>query len=153
MAFKIESKVFQEGGMIPTKYTCDGENISPPLKWLNAPESTKSFALLLEDPDAPTKTWSHWVLYNIPANQTGLRERIQNLEKFDNGAMHGINDFKKYGYGGPCPPSGTHRYIFKLYALKKPLELEPGATRKQLLDAMEGQIIKKKELTGRYKRE
>lgn len=139
--------------MIPEKYTCDGENISPPLKWMNPPETTRSFALIFEDPDAPAKTWTHWVLYNIPANQTGLRERVQNLEKFDNGAMHGINDFKKYGYGGPCPPSGTHRYFLKIYALKKQLDLAPGATRKQLLETMEGQIIEKAELMGRYKKQ
>lgn len=153
MAFRIESDVFNEGEMIPVKFTCDGENISPPLKWMDAPEATKSFVLIFEDPDAPAKTWTHWLLYNLPANQTGLRESVQNLKKFDNGALHGINDFKKYGYGGPCPPRGTHRYFFKLYALDCELDVDHGSTRKRLLETIEGHILGKAELMGRYKRQ
>lgn len=152
MNFTIESDDFSEGGMIPIRFTCDGENVSPRLKWMNKPKGTKSFALIFEDPDAPSKTWSHWVLYNLPPNQTGLKERVQNLKTFHNGAMHGINDFKTYGYSGPCPPSGTHNYFMKLYALDSELDLEPGASRIQLLDAMEGHILEKAELMGRYKK-
>lgn len=153
MSLIIESDVLKEGELIPAKFTCDGENVSPRLKWMNAPEATKTFALILEDPDAPSKTWSHWVLYNLPANQTGLKERVQNVKRFHNGAIHGVNDFNVYGYAGPCPPSGTHHYIFRLYALDSEVNLEPGVTRNQLIDAMEGHILEKAEIMVQYTRQ
>ena len=152
MAFSVTSDTFRPGTLIPARYTCDGENISPPLTWAGAPEGTESFALIFEDPDAPSKTWVHWVLFNLPANQTGLRERIQNIRSFPNGAIHGVNDFQAIGYRGPCPPGGTHRYYLKLYALDSELDLDAGATRDQLLDSMEGHILANTEIMGRYKR-
>jgi len=152
MAIKIESSAFPEGGMIPEKYTCDGEDISPPLKWDSAPEGTKSLALISDDPDAPVGTWVHWVIFNLPPDTTELQENITPVETIDNRALQGKNDFGKIGYGGPCPPGGTHRYYFKLYALDTMLTLQPGATKQQLLNAMEGHILAQGQLIGKYKR-
>jgi len=152
MALTLTSSAYEKGGMIPSKYTCDGANISPPLHWTNTPENTTSFAIIFDDPDAPAGTWVHWVLYNIPAEQHELKEDIPAQKTLDNGATHGINDFKKLAYGGPCPPGGTHRYFMKLYALNTQLDLKPGATKKQLIDAMEGHIIEKDDLMAKYKR-
>lgn len=152
MALTLKSPAYEEKGMIPSKYTCDGANISPPLQWSNAPDNTKSFAIIFDDPDAPAGTWVHWVLYNIPSNIHEIEEDVPAQKTLDNGATHGINDFKKLSYGGPCPPGGTHRYFMKLYALDTQLDLKPGATKKQLLDTMEGHIIEKAELMAKYKR-
>lgn len=149
---QITSSAFEEGKFIPSKYTCDGADVSPPLKWSNAPQNTKTFALICDDPDAPVGTWVHWVLYNIPATITELPEGVPSDKTLSNGAIHGINDFKKYGYGGPCPPSGTHRYYFKIYALDTELKLAPGAKKSDVEKAMEGHILAKGELMGRYKR-
>ncbi len=148
----IKSPEFDYGEMIPVKYTCDGENISPPLEWDKIPEGTKSFVLICDDPDAPMGTWDHWILFNIPADIKGLSPGIKPLEKLENGAVHGKNSWGKLGYGGPCPPYGTHRYFFKIYALDTLLDLKPGATKKEVLKAMEGHIIGYGELMGKYKR-
>ncbi|HEX6290663.1 MAG TPA: YbhB/YbcL family Raf kinase inhibitor-like protein [Herpetosiphonaceae bacterium] len=148
----VTSAAFSAHAAIPSQYTCDGTNISPPLAWSGAPSGTQSFALIADDPDAPRGTWVHWVLYNLPASVTQLPENIPALRSLDNGARHGTNDFRKLGYGGPCPPSGSHRYFFKLYALDTQLSLEGGATKQQLLQAMEGHILAQGELIGTYQR-
>jgi len=152
MKMKIESSAFKSGEVIPTKYTCEGVNVSPPLKWGPVPEGTKSFALIVDDPDAPLGTWVHWVIFNLPAATTELAEAIPAQKILNNGGKQGTNDFHKIGYGGPCPPSGTHRYYFKLYVLNSPLNLDAGATKDQLLKAMEGHILLKTQLVGRYRK-
>ena len=152
MAITITSSVFSEEGMIPKKYTCDAEDISPDLKWSGVPQGAKSLALICDDPDAPVGTWVHWVLFNIPADVTMLPAGIPPDATLQNGARHGKNDFRKLGYGGPCPPGGTHRYYFKLYALDTALNLESGSTKAQLLAAMEGHILAEGQLMGKYKR-
>lgn len=153
MALQVTSPAFDQGGMIPTKYTCDGADVSPTIKWGSSPEGTKSFALISDDPDAPAGTWVHWIIFNIPPDANELAENIPPEKKLPNGSKHGTNDFKKIGYGGPCPPSGTHRYFFKLYALDSGLDLNPGATKKELLSAMEGHVLDEGELIGKYKRQ
>ena len=150
---QITSSAFTEGSMIPAKYTCDGQDISPPLEWENAPTVTKSFAIISDDPDAPVGTWVHWVVYNIPSNIMKLDENVKPEKEFENGMRQGNNSWPKIGYGGPCPPSGTHRYYFKLYALNTILNIEPGATKEQVLQAMKGHIIKEAQLMGKYKRQ
>ncbi|HEY9856216.1 MAG TPA: YbhB/YbcL family Raf kinase inhibitor-like protein [Stenomitos sp.] len=146
----LQSPAFSAGGAIPAAYTCDGPNVSPPLRWSGVPEGAKSLALLVEDPDAPGKTWSHWVLYNLPPTQTGLAEDVPTQEALPNDAQQGHNDFGKVGYGGPCPPSGTHHYVFKLYALDAPLSIGGVATRADVLSAMQGHVLAEGELTGTY---
>ena len=152
MGIQLTSSAFEEGRFIPSKYTCDGENISPPLKWSNLPKGTKSLAMISDDPDAPIGTWVHWVIYNIPSSISEFEESIPTDKELLNGAKQGINDFKKIGYGGPCPPSGAHRYFFKLYALDLELKLEPGVTKTDLLKAMEGHILEMGQLMGTYQR-
>lgn len=153
MAMEIKSAAFQHGGDIPRKYTCDGEDISPPLRWENAPPSTKSFALIADDPDAPVGTWVHWVIYDLPVNATELSEGVKPTETLPNGVKQGMNDFRKIGYGGPCPPPGpAHRYFFRLYALDAETKVKPRATKQQLLDAIKGHILAEAQLMGRYKR-
>jgi len=152
MAITVTSTAFQEGGMIPAKYTADGANVSPPLAWTGIPEGTKSLALINDDPDAPVGTWVHWVLYNLPPDTKLLAENVPSNATLPNGARHGTNDFRKLGYGGPAPPSGTHRYYFKVYALDAMLDLAPGATKKQLEKAMAGHILGQGQLMGKYKR-
>ena len=149
---KLVSSAFSEGGMIPSQYTCDGKDISPPLQWSDVPEGVKSFALICDDPDAPMGTWVHWVIYNIPDTLRQLPEAVPATEKLSDGTLQGKNDFKRFGYGGPCPPGGTHRYFFKLYALDTKLDLAPGATKAQLLDAMKGHILAEAQLIGKYGR-
>jgi Raf kinase inhibitor-like YbhB/YbcL family protein len=149
---EIKSSAFKEGAMIPGKYTCDNIDISPPLEWSQFPDGTKTFALICDDPDAPMGTWVHWVLFNLPGNILELPENVQKLEVLKNGARQGKNDFGKIGYGGPCPPGGTHRYYFKIYALDKELDFKPGITKKELLKAMEGHILAEGQLMGKYKR-
>ena len=152
MAITITSAAFIEGGMIPRDYTCDGRDISPPLAWTGAPEGTKSFAIICDDPDAPVGTWVHWVLFNVPAAADELAQSIPPDRILEDGTRHGINDFGTFGYGGPCPPGGTHRYYFKLYALDTELTQEPGITKAELLKAMEGHILAEGQLMGRYTR-
>ncbi|MFO7971477.1 MAG: YbhB/YbcL family Raf kinase inhibitor-like protein [Desulfobacterales bacterium] len=149
---ELTSMAFSEGAMIPGKYTCDGADVSPPLNWGALPPGTKSLALICDDPDAPVGTWVHWVYYDIPAEREGLPENIATDERPAQGGTQGINDFRKIGYGGPCPPGGTHRYYFKLYALDTILNLSAGATKKQVLKAMENHVIGQTQLMGKYRR-
>jgi Raf kinase inhibitor-like YbhB/YbcL family protein len=149
---KLISPAFDEGGMIPEKYTCDGADLSPPLKWDALPEGTKSLALICDDPDAPMGTWVHWVYYDIPVSTQGVPENVGADDRPGIGGTQGINDFHRIGYGGPCPPGGTHRYYFKLYAIDTLLNLSPGATKKQLVNAMEKHIVGRVQLMGKYHR-
>lgn len=148
----LRSSAFNDGDMIPRKYTCDGSNISPPLTWSGVPAGAKSIALICDDPDAPRGTFVHWVVFNIPPSSSGLREGLPNEKTLQDGSKQGLNDFRRIGYGGPCPPSGTHRYYFKLYALDVELDLDPGATKKELLNAMEGHVLAEATLMGKYRR-
>ena len=149
---KLKSGDFAEGGKIPPEFTCDGKDVSPPLTWASVPAGTKSLALICDDPDAPMGTWVHWVLFNIHVDIKTLPENMPPHKQLEIGAKQGTNDFRKIGYGGPCPPGGTHRYYFKLYALDTEINLEPGITKAQLLKAMEGHIVAEGQLMGRYKR-
>jgi Raf kinase inhibitor-like YbhB/YbcL family protein len=153
MAFRIESPAFQSKEKIPQKYTCDGVDVSPPLVWADPPEGTKSFALISDDPDAPVGPWVHWVIYNLPTEERELQEGIPKLDSLPNGAKQGNTDFRRVGYGGPCPPPGkAHRYFFKLYALNTSLDLPPKATKADLLIAMNGHVLAQAELVGLYQR-
>lgn len=153
-ALELTSAAFAEGEAIPEKYTCDGQDISPPLSWSDPPEGTKSFALIVDDPDAPLGTWVHWVLFNIPADRRSLPEDVPAEETLSDGALHGQNGWKRLAYGGPCPPSGsTHQYVFKLYALDTILDAEAGAKKNRILKAMEGHILAETRLTATYSRQ
>lgn len=152
MSLSLSSTAFQHEGTIPAEYTCDGEDVSPPLQWGNVPDATRSFALIADDPDAPVGTWVHWVLYNLPSEASGLPESMPPDADFPDGSRHGKNSWGRLGYGGPCPPGGTHRYFFKLYALDKLLELPTGASKDQLLKAMEGHVLAETRLMGLYER-
>jgi Raf kinase inhibitor-like YbhB/YbcL family protein len=153
MDIKVTSSAFEHEGLIPPKYTCDGSDISPPLQWEGLPEATKSIALISDDPDAPVGTWVHWVLFNLPADSKELAENIPPDETLPSGAVQGTSDFGRIGYGGPCPPSGTHRYFFKIYAIDMELDLAPGARKADLLNAMEGHTLAEGQLIGKYKRQ
>ncbi len=153
MTIQVSSSAFTEGAPIPARYTCEGQDVSPPLKWSNIPQNAKSIALIADDPDAPVGTWVHWVLYNLPPTVTELPEGVPTTDTLANSARQGRNDFQRTGYGGPCPPRGSpHRYFFKIYALDAMLSLKPGATKKDLLKAMEGHILAEGQLMGTYKR-
>jgi len=153
MIIQLSTSAFTEGSSIPAKYTCDGDDISPPLKWSGVPAGAKSLALICDDPDAPVGIWVHWVLYNIPSTVAELPEGVPTSEVISGGARQGINDFKRIGYGGPCPPRGNpHRYYFKLYALDIELSLKPRATKKDVVSAMQGHILAEGQLMGTYKR-
>jgi len=152
MKLSLTSEAFQEGGMIPRKYTCDGPDVSPPLAWSPVPAGAKSIALICDDPDAPMGTWVHWVVFNLPGDASGVPEGISPRENLENGARQGVNDFGRIGYGGPCPPRGTHRYFFKLYALDVKLDLSGRVTKERLLRGMEGHILAEGHLMGKYKR-
>jgi Raf kinase inhibitor-like YbhB/YbcL family protein len=147
MAFTISSPAFTHKGNIPAQYTCDSKNISPALQWSNAPAATKSFVLIVDDPDAPSKTWIHWVVFNISATTTELPEGIRSGD-----FTCGSNDFGTKKYGGPCPPSGTHHYHFKLYALDTMLDLSSDAEKENVVAAMKGHILAQAELVGLYQR-
>jgi len=149
---EIKSSAFAHEAFIPAKYTCDGKNISPPLSWSGAPKETKSFALICDDPDAPMGTWVHWVFFDIPAPVTSLPENVSRSEEIKGLGKNGNNTSRRLGYDGPCPPSGIHRYFFKLYALDTVLNLKPGLTKEELLKAMDGHILTEAQLMGRYKR-
>jgi len=153
MEIKITSSAFADGGLIPPKYTCDGDDISPPLKWESVPDGTKSIALVCDDPDAPMGTFVHWVLYNLPADTRELPENMPPDGTLPSGARQGVSDFGRTGYGGPCPPGGTHRYFFKLYALDAPADLPSGARKADLVRAMKGRILTQGQLMGRYRRQ
>ena len=150
---QVTSDAFETNGLIPKKYTCDGQDLSPPLRWNDPPSGTQSFALISDDPDAPVGTWVHWVLYDLPAEARELEGGFPQTETLPNGTQQGMTDFRRVGYGGPCPPPGSfHRYFFKVYALDTKLNLPPKQTQEQLLKAMEGHILVQGELIGRYKR-
>lgn len=152
-AMKVTSSAFQEGDTIPRKYTADGPDVSPPLKWSDMPAGTKTFALICDDPDAPVGTWVHWVLYNVGADRSELPEGVPAEKVVLGDACQGFNDFKKIGYGGPSPPPGKpHRYFFKLYALDRKLDLEPGASKKDVESDMKGHILGQGQLMGKYGR-
>lgn len=146
--FKLISSAFEEGKPIPAKYTCDSVNISPPLSWSGFPEKTKSFAIIMDDPDAPMDNWVHWVMYNIPGTVTSLEEKLI-VAKIN--AIDGLNSWDEKGYNGPCPPDGTHHYNFKLYALDKTLTPKEGMTKAALLEAMKGHILSETTLTGLFR--
>ncbi len=153
MAFTVKTTAFQPSGEIPKKYTCAGEDVSPALSWNGTPEGTKSFALIADDPDAPVGTWVHWVVYDLPANTRQLPEAVPKTDAIPGGGRQGQNDFKKTGYGGPCPPPGKpHRYFFKLYALDTELALKPGATKKAVEQAIKGHILGQTEVMGKFAR-
>ncbi len=149
---QFTSSAFTDNGMIPSKYTCDGRDISPPVAWKDVPDGTRSLALICDDPDAPTGVWVHWVVYNVPPHVGKLDENVKTDKEFSNGMRQGNNSWPRIGYGGPCPPGGTHRYYFKLYALDAVLDLKPGATKAELLQAMKGHILAEAQLMGKYKR-
>lgn len=153
MALEIKCSAFANEGTIPSKYTCDGANVSPPLSWSGTPAGTKSYALISDDPDAPMGTWVHWVLWNIPPQSTGMKEGAGvKGPSLSDGTKQGTTDFKTQGWGGPCPPSGTHRYYFKLYALDTSLDLAASTTKKDLESAMKGHILAQTQLLGTYAR-
>lgn len=153
MELKLTSSAFKDGDLIPKKFTCDDRDISPPLAWSAPPEGTKSFALIMDDPDAPVGTWVHWVLFNVPPGTRELPENVAPEKTLAFGERHGRNSWGRFGYGGPCPPGGTHRYFFKLYALDTTLNLQPGATKADVEKAMQGHILAQGQLMGRYKRQ
>jgi Raf kinase inhibitor-like YbhB/YbcL family protein len=153
MAFVLNSASLQEKGTIEEKYTCDGKDVSLPLLWKDPPEGTKSFALIVDDPDAPAKTWVHWVLYDLPADARELPEGVPPVRVRPDGSKQGINDFRRVGYGGPCPPAGlAHRYVFTLYALNSMTGLPAGSTKQELLRAIKGRTLAQTQLIGLYKR-
>ena len=151
--FVIISPAFKSGETIPKRYTCDGIDISPPLSWSGFPAGTKSFVLIVEDPDAPGGIFTHWIVYNISSKVTSLPEKVEKVERLGNGILQGLNSFGKIGYNGPCPPPGSkHRYYFRIYALDCYIDLPPGATREEILKAIEGHVIGEAELLGYYER-
>jgi Raf kinase inhibitor-like YbhB/YbcL family protein len=153
MKLEITSTAFANGAAIPKQYTGDGQDASPPLRWSDPPESTKSFALICDDPDAPRGMWVHWVLFNLPASARDLPEGVRAVEALDNKANQGKNDFGTIGYGGPAPPKGKpHRYFFKVYALDTILNLPAGATKNELLASMKDHVLAVGEIMGRYGR-
>jgi|Deesub1362B_J571_1020462.scaffolds.fasta_scaffold27118_1 hypothetical protein len=153
MALSISSPAFQEGGEIPAKYTCEGQDVSPELVWGEPPAGTQSFVLIMDDPDAPGGVFTHWVLFNLPVASRKLPEGVPAQAQLPDGSLQGKNDFGKIGYGGPCPPSGRpHRYQFTLYALDQPLDLKAGVSKKQVIQAMQGHILAQGRLTGTYQR-
>lgn len=147
---ELQSPVFQDAQPIPAMFTCEGEGISPPLHWHGVPENTRSLALIMEDADGPGGAFTHWVLYNIPPMMQGIDREVPEGGHYGDQARQGLNDSHMMGYGGPCPPQGDHRYVFRLYALDKVLELDEAPDKKALLHAMEGSILAQAELTGIY---
>jgi Raf kinase inhibitor-like YbhB/YbcL family protein len=153
MTIVLSSTAFKEGDRIPVKYTCDGQDISPALVWDEPPQQTEAFVLMVDDPDAPGGVFTHWMIFNIPANTHQFGEGVPIQEQLESGALQGKNDFGKIGYRGPCPPSGgSHQYRFTIYALDQRLNLKAGASKKQVIDAMQGHILAQGQLTGTYQR-
>lgn len=155
MGLELTSIALQPNQAIPTRFSCEGERVSPPLAWSGAPPNTAAFALIVDDPDAPRGTFTHWVLYNIPGNVNHLEENIPQEQPLRNGALQGQNDFGGSGYGAPCPPTGDapHHYRFTLYALDAPLHLRENATKQQVLAAMQGHVLGEAHLVSTYKRQ
>lgn len=153
MSFALKAAAFSNGGEIPRKHTCSGADVSPALQWNDAPTKARSVALIVDDPDAPAGTWTHWVIWNIPAQAKGLPEGVPTTDSLENGALQGKNDFNRVGYGGPCPPPGKpHRYFFRLYALDANLDVKAGAKRNELDSAMKRHVLAQAEWMGMYKR-
>ncbi len=152
MEIKVTSSAFEDGGLIPAEYTCDGSDISPPLQWDGVSQEANSIALICDDPDAPMGTFVHWVIFGLPADTKELAKNIPPDKTLPNGAKQGTTDFGRIGYGGPCPPSGTHRYFFKIYALDTRIDLVSVVDKPALLEAMEGHIIAQGQIVGKYKR-
>lgn len=154
MSFAIKSAAFANGGEIPRKFTCSGENVSPAMNWSDVPPKANSLALIVDDPDAPAGTWTHWIIWNIPAHVPSLPEGVPPMkETLPNGAHQGRNDFGRIGYGGPCPPPGRpHHYYFRLYALGAVLDIKSGAGRSELDTAMRSHVLGQAEWTGLFKR-
>jgi Raf kinase inhibitor-like YbhB/YbcL family protein len=153
MSFAIQTNAFAPGSVIPKKYTCDGTDVSPELTWSGVPAGTQAFALIVDDPDAPGGTWTHWIAWDIPANATRLPEGTPKNETLADGTRQGKNDFNRVGYNGPCPPPGKpHRYFFKLYALGAKLDVRAGASRGELESAMKGKTLGQAEVMGKYGR-
>ena len=149
----LKTSAFQPQSNIPAQFTCEGQDQSPPLQWSDVPPGTQSLALIVDDPDAPSGTFTHWVLFNLPASVTELPQGLPPNQNLSSGGIQGTNDFGKIGYGGPCPPAGSsHRYYFKLFALDTKLELKPGVKKAELERAMEGHIIAHAEMIGKYRR-
>jgi Raf kinase inhibitor-like YbhB/YbcL family protein len=156
MPFSLTSNAFKEGAPVPVKHTCDGADVSPPLAWSGAPAGTRAFALIADDPDAPAGTWVHWVLYDLPGATTRLPENVSKTETLADlgGALQGRTDFRRPGYGGPCPPPGpAHRYFFKLYALDALLKLAAGSSKKEVEAAMKDHVLGTAQLMGTYARQ
>lgn len=152
MSFTVKATDIPQDGTIPKKHTCDGTDVSPGLSWTAVPTGTQSLALIVDDPDAPTGTWTHWLIWNIPGGNS-LREGIPKVDELSDGTRQGRNDFKRVGYGGPCPPAGKpHRYFFKLYAMDTKLDVNAGASRNELERAMKGHVLAQAELMRRYGR-
>jgi Raf kinase inhibitor-like YbhB/YbcL family protein len=153
MAFELTSPAVAPGAEIPIQYTCDGTNVSPPLRWTDPPARTKVYVLIADDPDAPGGTWVHWVLYGMPPSLRQLSEGVPARAEVAGIGRQGLNDFKRVGYGGPCPPRGpAHRYFFKLYAVDQPISLPPEKTKTEALDSIQGHVLGQAELMGRYQR-
>ncbi len=150
MPITVTSSAFKEGEFIPKKFTCDGDDVSPPISWTGIPGTAKSIALITDDPDAPRGTYVHWVCFNIPPTVTGMPEKVPTVPTLPDGTRQGINDSRQPGYTGPCPPGGTHRYYFKVYALDTLLTLQGGVTKADLLSAMSGHVIAEGQLMGRF---
>jgi hypothetical protein len=151
-AMELSSPAFQDQQSIPTAYTCDGADISPALSISGVPPGTASLALLMDDPDAPVGDWVHWIVFNLPPGVKEIPEDVPAAPELSDGAVQGANSWRRIGYGGPCPPDGAHRYFFKLYALDAKLDLNPGASKKQLLEAMQGRVLEETVLMGTYQR-
>jgi Raf kinase inhibitor-like YbhB/YbcL family protein len=149
---RFGSPAFAEGSMIPGRHTCDAENVSPPLQWTGMPPGAETLALIVDDPDAPAGTWIHWVVFDLPAAATGLPEGVAAGPTLEGGGAQGITSFHRAGYGGPCPPIGTHRYYFRLYALDASLSLGSDATAADVQAAMKGHVLAEATLMGRYRR-
>ena len=147
---KLTSGAFENGAEIPLPYTCDGSDFSPPLEWEDVPEGAESLAIICEDPDAPAGVWTHWVIYNIPSAAFRLAAKIPAMADHPSGLCQGLNSWGRLEYGGPCPPSGTHRYFFTLYALDRVLDVEPGSSRDKVEKAMQGHILAEAKLMGTY---
>jgi Raf kinase inhibitor-like YbhB/YbcL family protein len=151
MTIKVNSNVFKEGDPIPDRYACKGVNVSPKLEWESVQRAV-TYAIICEDPDASSGTWTHWIIFNLPSDTVMVNEWIMEREELENGGKQGFNDFGTIGYRGPCPPNGTHRYYFKVYALDIEIQLPAKITKTDLLKAMEGHILDEGQLMGRYTR-